>query len=240
MKEIMYVLEQPTHTIATIIVIRGDEDVNEEFYDFIERTRRVSDIFLIFGDNMKEVNYKKFSSLFGANGFVYGGSNTVRSLVFTLTYLREVMINKHLSFLVCSSQDLVDGVPDISDKLENINASSLASIICKTTRLPVVDLRKIYKREPGPDKKWWEIWKKDPSRDSELDTTDMYSRYSLTGRFCFLRVGHVIDLLKLSDDYIDSFSKNRIDLFIGSYAKMSGLRVLDEDIQSMEVGKLWQ
>ena len=222
----MFVVNQPTHAIMSIVFIGTSEyPLTESIHDDLYELSTFSDIvFIFYKDGAKGINKDRFCNLYSGSAWVEESKSIVKSLLFVGEYDKNIFQN-HTGYLIFND---IRSIPHISDKnkekILSIVSSGTNDPILSLTRLSAEELCAIYS-EPSDISSW--ITRPINKSDKK------YTIWKSTSDIIFLRPALVSEFNTLSPEYKDSFSWDDIRYFIASAIKRLGKDNIDSNIFSV-------
>lgn len=249
-KDRMYVVEQPKHTIVSLVYAKEliDKPLTKEEFNFFTKLADKTDVIYIFPQSpLSKIDCRKFTSLYCGCGYAIINENLLTTFMFVLQYVNRVF-EKHMTYLYLRNPHNVPPNPDkFFSNLEQVNMSSIASIICEIVRLGPDELYQLYVRRPEEITriKIGKFWNKEDVTLYSSSKYNIYTRYSVLGDNIVFRAGHINVLINnyLNDpdflDYFKTFTDSEtVKFFIGSYIKASGTSHLNKSIENFNIGNL--
>lgn len=243
-KDAVYVLKQPTHAIASIVVVEGDKlPLTEQVHENLDKLNELSDIIFVFSDRLKhDIDMRKFSMLYRACAFTCGSGKIVGDpLVNVISYTQEVFSGKYCTYLITSIDRL-----DREISLNNVVEFSLAGVnrpILEIDRLTAEELSEIYMfPEDSPASAAGSL----PFQrlmsvvfSQGLNEDRSNSTHKSKTPIIFISGTTMKNLIDNTPrDYLKTFVEEDYSFFIASLIRKLGIKEISSDILTMTVGKL--
>ena len=227
-KDEVYVVNQPKHITAHIIVMGDNFPLCEKVHKKLGELSRAYDLLLIFSPDyyiaQKEIDFDRFSSLYESCAWISSGGNIGATLFKLLEYSREIM--HHQNYLISDIESFEEESNKIAyDKLEKIIMSPIKNPILKINRLSTDDMYDIY------TKSYDTIFHK---RGSE----NKYCSYESRSDIMIFRDHTINVMLEFAKDcpqYMSTFETPDIHVILGSVIKRIGLDYLDLNYDEVKV-----
>lgn len=229
MKDEIYILHQPKHSVISIVLIDSEFPVPQEQHESLGKLLRFSDLFFVFPKSVKGIGKEKFTNLYEGCGWIEEGPGISETYLRTILYSLEIF-ECHVGFCILRLSDLKLDIID-PEKIISITGSSISSPIFKTRKLTSQEFYDIYKETNTG------IFK--PSQDS----FNMYASYTSGSPILYFKrssIGIIIDFWRSSEDnnYIKSFTFQDPRYFFASVCKFLGISTIDSEIYGLDIGKL--
>lgn len=148
----VYIVKQPEHITLTVIQVSDNYpkvDFQQKVFDTLSD---ISDVIFVFSGR-REVDYKKFTTLHRANGYVVCKKNTrAENLLGIVTYFREIY-SRHLSYLFINDWEIGGDSFEALKNLQGWNASTIVAPLMTIKRVSEEDLAAMY--VPTYKRTWW-------------------------------------------------------------------------------------
>lgn len=226
-KNAVYVLKQPGHVILSLVVIGMDHPKSTKFLETIDELSSVSDVLFIFSDRVGigDIDLRKFSSLYGACGFIHGTKEIGETLFQVLEYSKHIF-QRHVGYVVMNDWNIpeIEDVPKLCEQLQTWTMSTITSPIFQIRRLDPTELYRLYRL---PKKPWWKI-------QPEEDNIGMYMTHTSPSPVLFFK--NLIRDKWLEEDrenYLKTFTENDVRSVLASLVKDLGINYLEKaDVQA--------
>lgn len=230
MKNEIYILHQPKHSILSIVLVDKKEfPLSEHEHQSISEIQEFSDIMFVFPWYAKGIQPEKFTSLYGGCGWIRENDSLIETYMKTILYGLEIF-ERHVGFCISRLSDLGKIQGKIQgNKILTLTASNMSSAVFKTRKLNSDEFYEIYKE----------------SRINSIfrphDTSNMYASYTSDSAVLYFKrsnVGTIVDFWKSSDNnkYIKSFILEDPRYFFASVCKFLNISTIDSDIQDLDIG----
>ena len=253
----VFVVNQPKHLIATIIVIDDILPLPEQIHKVLCKLSEKTDIMFIFkSPSFNKVHKDKFASLYQGCSWVDSTNELVSVSLFNLLLYCLKIFNKHLGYLIISSESLLDE-KIFSDKffnnLEQLTESTVTKPIYKIRRLNSSELYRFYSkstnelnREEIKDFGVNNLFKFllpsiEDNTDKVIDCR--YCTWTSDSNALFLKMKIVENIvIKCSTggfmNYIKTFTDNDSRYFIVNLIKLMGIENIDYNLEDLDIKKL--
>ena len=229
MKIEIYILQQPKHSIISIVLVDSVFPIPEPQHESLAKLLEFSDIFFVFPKGVKGIEKEKFTSLYEGCGWVEEGSGLIETYLRAVLYSLEIF-ECHVGFCMSRLTDLKTDIID-PQKIISLTGSSLVSPVFETRKLTSHEFYEIYKEANSG------IFK------THSDTSNMYASYTSESPILYFKrsnLGTIIDFWRSSENnkYIKSFTLSDPRYFFASVCKFLGIGTLNSNIHDLDVGKL--
>ena len=252
----VFVVNQPKHLIATIIVIDDVLPLPEPIHKVLCKLSEKTDIMFIFkSPSFNKVHKDKFASLYQGCSWIDSTNELVSISLFNILLYCTKIFNKHLGYLIISSESLLDE-KIFSDKffnnLEQITESTVTKPIYKIRRLSSDELYKFYSKSIDELNKeeiknlGFNLFKFllpdiEDSTDKAIDCR--HCTWTSDSNALFLKMKIVENIvIKCSTggfkDYIKTFTDNDSRYFIVNLIKLMGIENIDYNLEDLDIKKL--
>ena len=231
MKDDIFILHQPTHSVLSIILVNTDFPLTESSHNKISNLVEFSDVFFIFPEKSRSIRKDKFTSLYEGCGWVESGQSLCETYLKTLLYSLEIF-EKHVGFCLYNLSDLDDFNIEVNkNKILELTASSVGSPIFKTRRLGSNEFYEIYKKSNSG------IFSK------VSDSENMYCSYTSDSKLLYFKrsvAGLYVNFWQSSENnkYIKSFSISDPRYFFASMTKFLTIGTIDSEVEDLNIGTL--
>lgn len=237
-KDEVFVLNQPCHTIFSLVVVDSVFPISSDVHDALGKLAEVSDLVFVFSDNFGgSINRMKFSSLYNACAWLDSGDSISDSLFKVLQYDLEVFEGQHISYLVYNSSDLTYIGNEFIDQIQKINMMSISKPIFKSRRLSSEEYYEIYKLGNN-EKSKLRIF--ESKKEKKSDISNMYCSYTSDSSVLFFKRGTIDLFVKFWCDpetkaYIGTFQKWDCRYLFASLTKRLGIDTFDCNIEELKI-----
>lgn len=229
MKDEIYILHQPKHSVISIVLVDSEFPIPEPQHESLAKLLGFSDIFFVFPKNVNGIKKEKFTSLYEGCGWVEEGIGLPKTYLQTILYILEIF-ECHIGFCISRLSDLKTDIID-PQKIISLTGSSLRSPVFKTRKLTSSEFYDIYKETNSG------IFK------TKSDSSNMYASYTSESPILYFKrsnLGTIVDFWRSIEDnkYINSFTLKDPRYFFASVCKFLGIDIIDSDIHNLDIGKL--
>lgn len=232
MKDEIYILHQPKHSIISLVLIDKKEfPLLDSEHDSISKLLEFSDVFFIFPRYARGIQKEKFTSLYEGCGWIEEGvEGLIDTYLHTILYCLEIF-ERHIGFCISRISDLRPEIIDPS-KIINLTSSNIVSPVFETRKLDSLEFYDIYKESNSG------IFK--PSKDS----SNMYASYTSGSPILYFKrsnLGILVNFWKSAskdNKYIRSFTLSDPRYFFASVCKFLEISTINSDIHSLDIGNL--
>ena len=253
----IFVVNQPKHLIATIIVIDNTLPLPEEAHKVLCRLSDKTDIMFIYrSQEFNKVSKDKFATLYQGCSWINSTDRSTSRSLFSILIYCTCIFNKHLGYLVISSETLLK--EDIfSDKffnnLEQVTESTIVKPIYKTRRLDSNELYKFYSKSAIDVNEeirnincfglnWFNfLLSPEDSAKSRVDCR--YCTWTSDSNAMFFKkkvIEQIVGKYGAEDfeDYIKTFTDNDVRYFLVNISKLMGIDNIDYNLEDLDIKKL--
>lgn len=265
----VYVINQPEHTILSIIVMDTKFPLTEVSHSYIEKLQKFSDTCFLFSDKLfesKNVNKKKFTSLYDGNCFISAQGNSILPMVLkALNYSIEIF-KKHNSFLIFNLSDFEKYSEEEFGKFrENtikINSSGVMHPILRIKKLNNEELFEYYNEETRDyneqsGNRFLDFFASGSSyigkklclnyftesfasKDVPENNKNIYSSWKTNSIVQFFKRDTIlkfIDFLENNPGFIDTFEGWGIDMIFSTLVRRLKLKNHNNGIEELDLGE---
>ena len=242
------IVNQPKHITLSVIVFNVDivqTPLEASLHDNIFRLTDETDvIFLFYGDYRKVIDLDKFSSLYGACGWIYGEDITY-TLFQVFQYGKEIL-ERYVSYLVGNIEDLSEpGLDNILEKVQKVNMADIKWPVFKVRRLDPKELYNIYNKplDSSSDKsmdsvkEWYnKFWE---TEDKTKPSDNRYSTWHSSSRLMYFKsdvINKLVDLWYEDEgerEWIETFTWQDPKYLLASMVKHLEMDIQDTDIENL-------
>lgn len=254
-KEVVYVINQPNHSLLSIVVVddKTDFPLSENIHNNIEKLREISDIIFLFSNNSKNINRKKFTSLYRACGYIESDRNINETLLKLLYYSLEIFGSKIVGNIIVNISDLEEFSDKLRDNIIKINMSPVMKPIFKIRRLSSKEYYDIYKIKTDNISNGMTLTSYfleyttginiiNQFKSNKIDNIGMYSSFTSDSKILYFKTP-VIKLIisfwkgeeNSRENYTKSFKNNDVRYFLSSVVKYLGIEVMDLEIENLNI-----
>lgn len=255
----VFVVNQPKHLIATIIVIDGILPLPESIHKVLCKLSEKTDIMFIFkSPSFNKVHKDKFASLYQGCSWIDSTNELVSISLFNILLYCISIFNKHLGYLIISSESFLDE-KTFSDKffnnLEQVTESTITKPIYKIRRLSSNELYRFYSKSTDElNKEEIESLQNSsfslfkflfPNIESNIDKVVdcRHCTWTSDSSALFLKMKIVENIvIKCSTEgfkeYIKTFTDNDSRYFIVNLIKLMGIENIDYNLEDLDIKKL--
>lgn len=149
----VYIVKQPDHITLSVVQVSDNYPKYKEQQVVLDMLSEMTDVVFVFS-GMKEIDYKKFTTLHLGCGYVVCDKQTrAENLLGIVTYFKEVY-SRHLSYIFMNDWDITHRESFESlQKLQDWNASTIVAPLMTVKRLSEESLANVY--VPDYEKTWW-------------------------------------------------------------------------------------
>lgn len=218
----VYVIKQPEHITLTVIQVYDDYPKSKEQQSVIDMLAKDTDVVFIFSGR-KEIDYKKFTTLHRANGYVICDDCTrSENLLGVVDYFREIYPNRYISYLFINDWDIIAEKDfRVLEKIHDWNASSLVCPLITIKRFSEESLANMY--IPTYEKTWWGGIRKVYQKGCDFQT-----HYS-TSNYIFMKdivMKKILGKDKI-EDYVLTFIDDDPKVMLASLMVDLGIKTID-------------
>lgn len=229
MKDEIYILHQPKHSILSIILVNSEFPIPEPQHNSLSKLLEFSDVFFIFPKSIKGIDKEKFTSLYEGCGWIEESLRLPETYLHAILYSLEIF-ECHVGFCISRLSDLILDIID-PQKIISLTGSSIVSPVFKTRKLTSPEFYNIYKETNSG------IFK------TKSDSSNMYASYTSESPILYFKrsnLGTIVDFWKSVEDnkYINSFTLKDPRYFFASVCKFLGINTLNSDIHDLDIGKI--
>ena len=253
-KDVIYLMNQPKHSILSIVVLKDIFPLSEKIHEVIEKLLEKSDVILVYSEkyfpNINKINKDRFANIYRVNGWISSDNNLAKTIISVLSYSLNIF-KSHTTFVLVNSDDLEDYDNNL---LENIQTASLtiSRPVFKTKRLSSDQYYQIYKEDDNIQetesketffKKIKKVikycYRKFTKKPLVINKSDYllrsYSSYTTDSKaFLFKTVTatNIVEFAKdpLQKDYINSFDWSDFRYFFTSVIKKLNLETINANL----------
>lgn len=222
-KEEIYIINQPKHSLLSVVVVDCELPLNEKVHENINELRTISDVLFVFSDQHKNINKKKFTSLYECCGYIESSGNIGRTVIKALVYGKEIF-EHHFGYTLGNLSDLLKG--GFTEKLQKVMMSPISQPVFKSKRLSSKEYYEIY----GEERKCFLCNKE--------NIDNMFCSYTSDSMMIFMRaktIDVLFDFMNSNKDVIDSFKKTDPRFFIASLIKFLNIEQVDKNLEDLEI-----
>lgn len=227
MKDEIYILHQPKHSIISIILVNSEFPIQESQHESLSKLIEFSDVFFIFPSSVKGINKEKFTSLYEGCGWIEEDTRLSETYIRSILYCLEIF-ECHIGFCISRISDLKPEIID-SQKIISLTGSSLGSPIFKIRKLTSPEFYDIYKETNSG------IFK------SSRDNSNMYASYTSESPILYFKRSNlnlIVDFWNENNKYTNSFTLSDPRYFFASTCKFLEINVINSDLCDLDIRKL--
>jgi hypothetical protein len=264
-KDEMYVINQPIHTIFSIVVIDTDFPIPKRCHDYIDDLQQISDTCYIFSDacyKSRKINKKKFTTLYNGNCFIdVSGDNILPIVNKALEYSVELFSKKHFTYLLMKLSDLDkysrENFNRLLSNIQKVNMSNVMQPVLEIHRLNNENMYEYYREDHVPVNidpiQCTFINRLFPDfanfimrmnytlkKANDEDIKNIYSSWETGSKVQFYRKDTIKEILKFTENnpsFIGTFSGDRVDVAYASLLKRLSIKNHNTNIEDLDLGK---
>lgn len=255
----IYVMSQPKHIIASIILMDTSYPLEKETHDAIFKLGEISDLIFIFSSRdfpveISGIKKDKFTTLYKGCAFMEVGNYGISlGVMKMLSYCKEVF-DKHLGYCISMSSLLGNIKDEDIDNIIKVQSSSIIKPIFKYSRLSSEEMYKFYAiTEKEKDRKAIKIFSMNNFgmdffverllRDEYIEQDCRYCTWKSDSSLMYFKNGVIntfLDRLKENDTYqiVKTFTDTDIRYLFTNLTKICGIDIVNYNIGELEIGKL--
>ena len=231
MKDEVYILHQPKHSIISLVLVNKKEfPLTEQEHESLDKLLSFSDVFFIFPSYAKGIKKEKFTSLYEGCGWIEESAGLPETYLHAILYSLEIF-ECHVGFCISRITDL---------KPELINPQLTITVTASSINSPIFKIRKLTSPE------FYDIYKDTNSGifKSSRDNSNMYSSYTSESPILYFKrsnLGDIINFWRAGEDkikYINSFTLADPRYFFASICKFLEVKTIDSEIYDLDVRQL--
>lgn len=237
----VFVLNQPKHPIASVIIVDSSKPLIPEAHETIDRLRTITDLMFVFSEHfdLQHISIPKFASLYGACSYIVGSGKILgKPVMDILSYCREVF-GQHVSFVITDTDrcEKIGPMKNLETILDLTSAPVVAPVL-SIRRLGADELSDIYfNQETSPRLETWKFWEapKDTENQDRIGSTHVVDGY-----FMFMRSSIVDEILQNMSDldfikYLETFVESDIGFLMGSLITKLGIKYINTDLMNIDL-----
>lgn len=222
-KEEIYVINQPKHNLLSVVVVDCELPITKEVHKNINELRTISDVLFVFLEQHRNINKKKFTSLYECCGYIESTENIGRTIMKALIYGKEIFEHR-FGYTIGNLSDLKR--PGFTDKLQKLIMSPISQPVFKLRRLSSEEYYEIYN-----EKRRCFLCNKE-------NIDNMFCSYTSDSMMMFMRtrtIDVLFDFMNSNKDVVDSFKKTDPRFFYASLIKFLNIEQVDENLEDLEI-----
>lgn len=255
----IYVTNQPTHSVFSIIIMDTGYPISEKSHKYIEHLQKFSDTCFLFSDKLyksSNISKRKFTSLYEGNCWIdINNANILPGIIKVLDYSVEIF-EKHGSFIITHLSDLEKYSDEdwkrFCENSNKVNMSNILYPILKIERLGNEKMYEFYKENEVKteensfikfiEKKLFLNYFTDFfNKSGEVDDDSwMYASWKTESIALFFRLPTIklfIEFLENNPNFINTFRGDRTDLFFSSLIRRLGIKNHNCNIEELDLGE---
>lgn len=256
--EEIYVLNQPKHIVASIILMDTNYPLLEEVHNGLIKLGEISDLIFVFSSyhfpvEVSGIKRDKFTTLYSGCAFMeIDHSHLSRGILKLLLYCQEVF-NKHLGYTVSLCSCLSEVNQKVVDNIVKVQGSSIVKPIFKARRLSPLEMYEFYKEDSheksgvflssfGVDYMMDKILGSEADIFSDKVRDDCrYCSWKSESPIMYFKSGIIKTFLGQAEEMkeiIETFTNYDIRYLFTNLCKLCGIDNVDYFIGDLDVGKL--
>lgn len=229
-KNAMYVIEQPKHSIASIISMNSDFPICKNTHDNIRKLGEFTDLIFVFPEVPRGVDIEKFTTLYQGSSYLVGNSKSLAiPTKISIQYCVEVF-NKHVAFLMTSMRAL-------EYKQLDLNIQSIQEITASPdTRRPILEIVE------SDENALSEIYMYEEKRF--FDTHDKigrkYSSFYTPSPIIYFKALTLKNLMELcTDEFLETFTEPDLSFMWASSIIRKGIGHTNSDLLKVKINDIY-
>lgn len=240
-KDEMYVVNQPKHSIVSLVVFNSD--ITDNTHKNIIKLCEMSDVVFIFPkDTDRRIDRNKLTTLYSGCSWMDSYDN----LGFTIFKVLEYCINifqSHHTYLITSISELSDICSEFFEKVVTVNASNVKDPIYKLTQLSGDEYKNIYTRKIVKNDSFLNKIRKFFGYDDELEEDNdenTFCSYTSESKVLVYFRQTILKLIEFNNSnvYSELFTADDPRYLFASMTKYLGIDIINCSVEDLSIGKL--